>query len=280
MTEIQEKLLSMLVWFDGYCREKGLRYYLIGGSALGAARHKGFIPWDDDIDVGMLREDYEKFLTVYQKQGNAKYALHCWQNDPKHCYPFAKLRKVGTIYRESRTADLENCGIFIDIFPYDKMPLDKKLKSKQGTDIINNIILIKGKLKKWQLANKTDWGKWLQMLPFRFLSLFVSFEKSKEIYTKKHTMYNHLTEDYVYIPAGSSRYGKWIVEKEWVETLSTIQFEGETFKTVSDNHAYLSKQYGDYMQLPPEEKRWVGHSVLEVDFGDEEDTPSNQPDTK
>ncbi len=270
LRKVQLTQLEILKEFKRVCDENGLKYWLDSGTCLGAVRHGGFIPWDDDIDVGMLRDDYEKFIEIYPQKGDEKYSLHCWKTDKTHSYPFAKLRKVGTKYLESRDDSKGNCGIYIDIFPYDKMPLDKKLQRKQNVDVINNIALLKNGIKKWRESDKIDWKKWWQMLPMRFMALFVSLEKARKIYDKKHTMYNDMQGGYVYIPAGASRYGRWIINAEWVDNVVDIRFEDDVFKGVRDVDAYLTKQYGDYMQLPPEEKRWVGHSILEVDFGEKE----------
>ena len=116
----QQNLLDLMITLDGICRKENISYSLHGGTLLGAVRENGFIPWDDDMDIGMLRADYEKFLNVAKEKLNKKYFLQTWDTDEKFALPFAKIRLNGTKYIEhnSKNVDIHN-GIYIDIFPYD-----------------------------------------------------------------------------------------------------------------------------------------------------------------
>ena len=132
LREVQLIQLNMLLKVDEICRLNNIRYYLIGGSALGAVRHKGFIPWDDDVDIGMFRRDYDQFLDIADKFLDNKYFLQTNRTDPDYHGPYAKLRANNTTYIEKVSRSLGakiHQGIFIDIFPLDNVP-DKKLLLK------------------------------------------------------------------------------------------------------------------------------------------------------
>ena len=122
MNDLQKRLLVILKEFARVCGKHNLRYFLNGGTCLGAIRHKGFIPWDDDVDVMMPREDYEKFLTLQYEYEGTPYFIQSWKSDPRYTYGFAKLRDSSTtfiedFYRNHRI----NHGVWIDIFPLDGM---------------------------------------------------------------------------------------------------------------------------------------------------------------
>lgn len=129
LEKLQEEELGILVEFDEFCRKNNLTWFLDSGTALGAMRHNGFIPWDDDIDVGMLREDYDKFLSLTEKSGTLSpgFSVHTFHNTPNYAAMFAKVYKENTEFSTRETIDA-NCeqSIFIDVFPYDKLPRDKK----------------------------------------------------------------------------------------------------------------------------------------------------------
>lgn len=112
--------LDLLIELDRICKKNGINYFLVGGTLIGAIRHNGFIPWDDDIDVGMLRADYEKFEKACEKDLNPEYAKYDWHIDSASPLPFLKLKIKGTHYREYFSKDSNmNDAIFIDIFPYE-----------------------------------------------------------------------------------------------------------------------------------------------------------------
>ena len=124
MTELQDRLLEMMKWFDDYCRTQGLRYYIIGGTLLGAMRHGGFIPWDDDLDIGMPREDYNKLRKIFVNEG--RYELEMPDSfATDFCYGYGKLYDTTTTLVESRRTSVKR-GLFIDIFPIDGVGNDLK----------------------------------------------------------------------------------------------------------------------------------------------------------
>ena len=132
ISEIQELLLLMLKYFDSLCREHGLSYVMLGGTMLGAVRHKGFIPWDDDVDVGMPRADYDRFARIAQEEMGEDYFLQTPETDPHVPFFFMKVRMNGTEFNEGNFRKLKmHQGIYVDIFPCDRMPLSKRAERIQ-----------------------------------------------------------------------------------------------------------------------------------------------------
>ena len=131
MNEIQAHLLKMLKAFIEVCEKHHLRYFVNGGTCLGAARHQGFIPWDDDIDVMMPRDDYDKFLTLQDEFKGTSYFIQTWRTDPRYIYCFAKLRDSATTYIENYYVNHRiNHGLWLDIFPIDGMSYKAKPREK------------------------------------------------------------------------------------------------------------------------------------------------------
>lgn len=133
LRRLQETELEILNVLSAFCTEHGIQWFIDSGTVLGAMRHGGFIPWDDDIDVGMMREDYDRFLLIIEEEGfTAGYSVHTARNTPGFAGMFAKVYKDGTLFetKETREAGLRQ-GIFVDIFPYDPISCDPKVESRQ-----------------------------------------------------------------------------------------------------------------------------------------------------
>ena len=126
LRQLQLVELKILLEIKRICELANINYFLIGGTLLGAVRHGGFIPWDDDIDIGMLRDDYNRFLDVFPQLSNKEYTLGTYNTDRGHVFSFGKIRLNGTQFREPRNEHiLDNQGIYVDIFPYDNTPDSK-----------------------------------------------------------------------------------------------------------------------------------------------------------
>ena len=132
LKKLHEVGLEILLEIDRVCKKYDIPYFLCGGTLLGSIRHKGFIPWDDDIDIGMLRNDYEKFEECYIKEHSKKYYLHSIKTDEDYWLSFIKIQKNNTTINEKFIEKLDtHKGIFVDIFPFDKVPdkgFTKRLK--------------------------------------------------------------------------------------------------------------------------------------------------------
>jgi len=268
LRRVQLTQLEILKELDRICKSNNIKYWLDSGTLLGAIRHKGFIPWDDDLDIGMLRPDYQRFVELCNTESSKMYHLYTWDNCEEHPFSFAKFRKEGTVYQEFKDEATKHNGIYIDVFPYDKMPSDLDLQRKQGknVDLLKRMFLVKKGYKPWKTLKGFDFRRAIGFIPIRFLALFNSEDSLKKKFLAAQTKYDDLKSGYSYFPSGVSRYGKWVMDSDILENLSEAKFEDGYFPVPGDPDKYLKKGYGDYMKLPPEEQRSVGHSVVRVEF--------------
>lgn len=254
---IQAIEAEMFRVFTDICRQLDLQYYLWGGTLLGAVRHKGFIPWDDDIDVGMPRKDYDKFLKEAPALLPEHLFLQTYQTDPEYPHVFAKIRNSNTTFLEKAIRKRNmNHGIFIDIFPLDGYS-NKEAKC------------LKNKLQKvlidCRISYAFDYSK--LGLPIRILRLisklfYPSIKKAQVAKEKLHRAVNSSTYIANYSGTGGERD---IVPAEWYAEGVEVTFEGMLAIAPCEYHKVLTKQYGNYMELPPVEKRVTHHYTDIID---------------
>lgn len=267
LRKVQMVQLEILKEIKRICEKNEIEYFLDSGTLLGAVRHQGFIPWDDDLDIGMLRRNYDRFLEVVEQELDERYELVEWESDAEYPHAFCKIMKKNTIYLEEAQHGNAKCGIYVDVFPYDFFPSDYKMQRKQGTLIMiyRAIIRAKCKHRTWRVHNTFLINKWLKNLPFRFLSVFYTKKKLIRNYTKIATMCSEV-ESEMFFPQGTTKYGKWLVPAECFWELSQLQFEDDCFMAPKNADLYLKHAYGDYMKLPPESERENRHSIIKVEF--------------
>lgn len=251
------------------CEENRIPYFLTGGTLLGAVRHKGFIPWDDDLDMGMMRNDYEKFMQVAPQQLSDKYKLVDWKFDPDYPHPMGKVIKKGTVYKESKRNDLGEQGIWVDVFPYDGIQdLGSAWKKRAfQLKVLRGILRAKGKYQTWHSENGIILSKYLKNIPFRILAAFTRREKLIEKYESLSVQDNGRECKYVY-ENGEDDYSGWCFPIEYFSSLIPGEFEGASFLIPQKYHDLLTSAYGDYMQLPPEGQRENRHLIDEVCLGE------------
>lgn len=271
LRKVQLVQLEIVKEIKRVCEKEQINYFLDSGTLLGAVRHGGFIPWDDDLDVGMLREEYEHFLTVAAQELRDEYELVEWKKDNGYPHQFCKVIKKGTVYLEEKAMDGEGKnGIYVDVFPYDAYPENKFLQKQQGLMIMSYRAIIRAKChyKTWIKYGKRDWIRWLKNLPFRGIALFFSKKSLINRYEKIAVRYNSCPSS-MYFPQGISKYGKWLIPRECFEKFTVMMFEDELFQVPGLYDTYLKHVYGDYMKLPPESERGNRHGIIEVSFGKE-----------
>ena len=267
MEKLHSLELKIAVEIKRICRKHEIPYFLTAGSILGAVRHRGFIPWDDDMDIGMLRADYDRFLEVCEAELGDEFLLQTWDTDPDYPFSFAKVRLKGTHIVEgfSEKTDPQKNGLFVDIFPFDSVPEDVKEQKRQARRyfLCKRLLWIKkgmgSNMKKGPLKQR------IKYYAFCVFAAFFSYDSIKAYFKKTQIKYNHLDTARV-VTDGSYSYWKESILREWTTNLEPVQFETEQFLSYKASKEYLTYFYGDYMKLPPEEKR-NRHELKQVDFG-------------
>ena len=263
LKKLQSVETEMLKVVADFCKKHNIKYSLYAGTLLGAVRHGGFIPWDDDIDICMERSEYNRFLKLWRENGVEGYYLQGTDNPNYQYINFSKIRKNGTRFgTEQDVKLLENLGIFLDIFPFDKVPKDKKLRKK----FMRNV-------KLWMVYTRgypyTKGSKILE-LASRIL-LLKSRKKQLEIRNKlenKILSYQKMEKDYDLMCFACPNDLKFIYPANILDELTDVDFNGHTVKMHKDYDTALKIKFGDYMQLPPEEERVCKHEPAVVDFGE------------
>ena len=257
--KLKEIELEIFKHFIEICNENSLRYFVVGGTALGAVRHKGFIPWDDDIDVALPRGDYEKFLSIAQSSLPENMFLQTYITDKNYPNPFAKLRQSDTAFIEKSTSKIKmNHGVYIDIFPLDGY-------SRSG--IKGKLLGLKEKILKISVGSVFVSGnisknKFRAIVKRAIVRLLPDYRASVR---RLDTMYKKIPYEDAEIIVNFC--GAWaekeIMPKAYFGDGIEGEFEGIKVVLPEKTHEYLTALYGDYMTLPPEEER-VGHHYYTV----------------
>lgn len=266
LRKVQLVQLEMLFEIDRVCRENDIRYFLHCGTFLGAVRHKEFIPWDDDLDVAMFREDYDRFRAIAPEKLKESYCFQDWHTDARYPLPFGKLRKKNTYFLEAKSAPLAENGFFVDVFPIDPAPESEKERDHLKNQLLNlfRVKLMKSGFTPWVEENRINWKKRIGYMPYWLLSRLVS---NRWLIQKYDTLV-------AAVPQGACVYEQSALPKPnyfqrvWLQELEIYPFESGSFPGPKDYDSYLTSLYGDYMTLPPEEERENRHQIVRLDFGE------------
>lgn len=246
LKEIQQKELELLIKATKYFEKNNIRYFLDGGTLLGAVRHKGFIPWDDDIDVGIPRPDFDKFIDLVKRDKSSD-LLVTYSGLKNSVFAFAKIIDQDVVLEN--TNDVESNNLWIDIFPMDGVTgSEKKINKKiKKIKFIEKMIRIKST--KITLNNIVR-PKYLAKFFLKPISLLFSPKLIIGLATKNDFDNCSLAGNIIW-----GRGYQSVINRAYLEEYIDIEFEGMMFKTLKNYDAYLKKLYGDYMKLPPEDQR-------------------------
>lgn len=273
LKKLQQSLLDIMSDFDNFCEKNDLQYFLIGGTLLGAVRHQGFIPWDDDLDVVMPREDYERMIELFSEEDQNKYTIQSIETDHNYWLPFAKLRKNNTLYDDLPTRYVKSHrGIFIDIFPLDHA--NSPENNIQGMKVRFAKFLRKiADFKTTALFSK-DSGNTLKYVVKKMTATVFSLVSTHRILMWQKKIIKSLasSNSNYYINVGSQyHFKKQTMKKDVYHPSKQLDFEGETFNVPGKYEVVLKRIFSEkYMELPPEDKRQT-HAPANIIFNLEED---------
>lgn len=250
LRQIQMVQLEMLTEVNRICKKCGIRYNIIAGTLLGAVRHGGYIPWDDDADVAFLRPEYEKFRQAVKTElDTSRFYFQDHRRTKGYRWGYGKLRRKNTIFlREYQEHMPYKQGIFIDIFPLDGVPDNYVLRSMKNFECFCVRKILWSKVGQVAERNvlKRQWYKLLAQIPED--KIWSYYNRMVVLAGRKRTrMVRILT-----FPTPNSEYGYY---RNWYENSTDTMFEGKIFQGIKDYDSYLSFKFGEYMKLPPLEER-------------------------
>lgn len=252
---VKKYLLQTMETFHSFCEENNLSYFIVGGTFLGAVRHKGLIPWDDDIDVLMPREDYNRLLSISEKI-NLPYQIKDIEKDDKYIYPYAKFASNDLIVEEAFYKNYQ-MGIWVDVFPLDYTFKNKFLRRLHFSIVafFRNLSIIKvGSFQLKKYSSMIGWGLRVCHRIFKIIPKKIFF-KIIEWSEKMGKLGN---KEYV-----ANLHGNWGVKESVPASLFDekvlYSFEDKEYWGIKDYDYWLTQVYGDYMTLPEESKRVREH---------------------
>lgn len=257
---IQDIELSALQFIDTVCRKHGIRYFLAGGTLLGAVRHQGFIPWDNDVDLAMPRKDYEEFIRVVEQEyTDTPYRIARITDDNDYFYGYAKLYDSRTImYEHSYSNAMDWLGTFIDLFPLDGFGDDPKFAKTlfyQARHTIRRICISRTMVGAKTLKEKC--GRIHHYLRYTLLQ-----GRGRSMAQLSHRLQQYDFDSSAYIASTCGIRGeKEILPQQLFSNTCKKAFEGLMLPAPIGWHEYLTAMYGNYMQLPPEAERIAPHDV-------------------
>jgi lipopolysaccharide cholinephosphotransferase len=253
LRSLQMVLLEMLLEIDRICKKNDISYCLFMGTMLGAVRHGGFIPWDDDLDVAMMRPEYEKFREACKRDlDQSRFFYQDHRTDPHYRWGYARIRRKETEFVRLGQEHMKmQTGIFLDIFPMDSTPDLAPLRALHCfyCFVLRKLLYADAGRKSGRTAALRTWYTILDIVPHHWVlrrieKLSMKCDKTKLVRILAFPM-----------PKG----GPFGYAREWFESFEEIEFENHMFPGIKDRDAFLAFNYGDYMRLPPPEERTCCH---------------------
>lgn len=284
LRNLQLVLIDMLKDVDGICASMGIEYTLGGGNCLGALRHKGFIPWDDDLDINMKRIDIPRFTAALQNQFPQKYSIQMPGRTRGYELAFPRIRRRGTILRSKEDIGASECGVYVDVFIVEDVPDNPLLRSLHGFLSLcigfayscrrfwkhrqEYLALVEGDVKtERSFKLKAAIG---------FLFSFLSVERWCGLWDSWNGRVRNERSNYISIPLGRKHYYGELYLRDEYYPVSYGEFEGLRVPLPRDTDKYMKALYGSDYLTPPSADKQERHVALEFDLGDA--VPAGQPD--
>ena len=265
LRKVQLLELKVLKEVKRICDKNNIHYFLTGGTLIGAVRHKGFIPWDDDIDIAMLREDYDKFVEIATKELSPEFSFQCIQCDERLGIFFGKVVLNGTNYRTAQQPEtLAQTGFWVDVIPYDNIYDNRILAALYFWKL--NFLVVLYSMKNGYHNGTTRLKRIVaNMMKVCFFFIPKKYLR-KQIISYPYRLNKRKTNTKCYL---CGRYGipRELRSAYLFGEYANLQFEDGEFMVPKKYHEFLTELFDDYMRLPPEGER-ITHQVAELDFGD------------
>jgi len=246
---LQGVLFEALVEVDRICKKYDIPYVLFAGTLLGAVRHKGFIPWDDDLDIAMMRRDYRKFRWACARElDTGRFFFQDNTTDPHYRWGYGRILRLDTAFARIGQEHMKmRKGIFLDIFPMDGVPVVAPLRGVHNFTcyVLRKMLYAEAGRKTGNTALVRTGYSVLNLFPHQWT--FALMEALTGV-CKGSRYVRHIS-----FPMPKGR--KYAFLRKWFEVRADILFEGQLFPAIKDYHAFLTNHYGDYMKIPPPEKR-------------------------
>ncbi len=255
---LHNALLVILDDLQHICEENNLHFVLIGGTAIGALRHQGFVPWDDDMDIAMPRKDFDELAEIIKSEYSDKYYLLNPADDNNYGRVIPKLGLEGTEYRTALSADMDKCGIFLDVFIIENMPDNGFIRSFQGIMAMfcGYALSCRRLYKRESAYENQDQNRRLKIKSrVGFLFSFATLERWAQWTDKWHSRCRDDSSKYISIPSDGKHFFGGIQKRSQFLNYKETVFEGRKCYLPGNYDEYLWGYYGDYMELPPPEKR-------------------------
>lgn len=259
--EVQNKILDIMKYIDQLCRDNDITYFIMGGTALGAVRHGGFIPWDDDLDIFMTPNQYYRFKNVFDREKSDQFVIQEWRTTEKYL-EYAKVRMNGTTFIEEVFKDCKDMhqGIYVDIMILHKVP---------RSHFIQKLVYLESKFVTLYALSQRNWKpktrgqalvlKLLKYLPCKFMA---------NIAYRRIYKYDDMQQNYMYCywitPA---KFKNGLFDASFFSKPMDVPFEDTVFLGSRKIKEYLAYRYGDYMKLPSEEVQKAAVHAIIFDTG-------------
>ena len=249
--ELKKIQIGILDYTAALCEKNNLSYWLDYGSLIGAIRHKGYIPWDDDIDISMLRKDYDRLIEICREKQDDRYRFECIELNPDYPYTYGKMLDKDTLVYEMGEHGLKT-NVYVDVFVYDDAPSDEKEREKAYRKLrhYSNLRRFQFPMGEGPLTVRRLFGKLIRLV---FKCLPKQYFVRKIV--KQSRKYKETESNLVFDISSPDFYKPWCVEKAVFQELIDVEFEGKKYKAPRRYDEWLRMQYGDYMKIPSEEQQ-------------------------